>query len=159
MRSVNYNGYQVFENGTVIGKRFNKALKTGIFGHGYELIIIHCLGKRKTIILHRLIAELFIPNPEKKPCINHKNGIKTDNRVENLEWVTYKENSIHANKNGFARDSGVKVIQLDLENNKIAEFKSMHEAQRITGINDSSICVSVNNDMKIAGGYKWRRKI
>ena len=114
MKSINYLGYEVFENGEVYSKRLNKVLKPGIFGHGYELICIHYLGKRKTLNLHRLIAKLFIPNPDNKPCINHKNGIKTDNRVENLEWCTYSENMVHATKNGLSRYSKVKIIHSDL---------------------------------------------
>lgn len=70
----------------------------GRTSHGYRLLRI--INGRNDYI-HRFVAEAFIPNPEKKKCINHKNGIKDDNRVENIEWATHSENNEHAYRTGL----------------------------------------------------------
>jgi hypothetical protein len=68
----------------------------------WTVILVGRDGKTAFQTAHRLVATLFIPNLDNKPCINHKNGIKTYNRVENLEWVTRKENVLHAYRTGLA---------------------------------------------------------
>lgn len=64
--------------------------------NGYLKAVLKKKPRLIQILLHRIVAQAFIPNPENKPCVNHINGIKTDNRVENLEWVTHKENERHS---------------------------------------------------------------
>ena len=76
-------------------------MKTRLNQKGYPQVGIVLEKKYKHKSIHRLVAEAFIPNPENKPCINHINGIKNDNRIENLEWCTYYENNIHAVKTGL----------------------------------------------------------
>lgn len=68
---------------------------------GYCMAYLYRNGDREAVLVHRLVAIAFIPNPDNKPFINHKNGIKDDNRVENLEWCTSSENVRHALNKGL----------------------------------------------------------
>jgi hypothetical protein len=70
--------------------------------HGYKQVGLSKSGMQKTFGVHRIVAQTFIPNPNRYLCVNHKNGVKTDNSVNNLEWCTHSQNSRHAIKNGLS---------------------------------------------------------
>lgn len=96
-----FSKYYITESGSVIGPR-GHALATGVTSDGYHLIPLYDDdGNQKTFSLHRLVALTFIPNDEGKEQVNHINGDKSDNRVENLEWCTKAENMRHAVDNGL----------------------------------------------------------
>ena len=88
--------YLINEFGQVFSSKTNKLLKYHKHGIGYISVCIKRDNKFRHYSIHRLLAETFLPNPESKPCVNHKNGIKSDNRLENLEWSTYSQNNKHA---------------------------------------------------------------
>lgn len=77
---------------TVFSLHRNEWKKPQLYKNGYYFVSLYNNGENKIFLLHRLIAEAFIPNPENKPCIDHINGDKSDNRIENLRWCTYQEN-------------------------------------------------------------------
>ena len=98
MRKGNYKGYTVFEDGRVIGVK-GKFLKPGLSSNGYYTVCICEKDKKESVPVHRLVAKLFVPNPENKPWINHIDSDRTNNHASNLEWCTAKENAIHMAEN------------------------------------------------------------
>lgn len=86
-----------------LDNRKGRILKPSIDRYGYEKIVLTKDGKRKTYTVHRLVAMAFIPNHERKPTVNHKNGIKNDNRAVNLEWAHHSEQKAHSIQFGLCQ--------------------------------------------------------
>lgn len=136
--------------------RDGKMLKPQIGVSGYVRVHIRSrtMGINRNVLVHRIVAKAFIPNPENKAQVNHINGDKTDNRVENLEWVTSSENNLHKFKTlGFHVYNEKKVVCLDTGE----LFPSTAEAGRAKKISCMSIagCCRGDRSRKTAGGYHW----
>jgi hypothetical protein len=160
--------YIIHSTGKVFSVKSNKFLSQHKCNSGYYQICLCSNGKAKNVMVHRLVAIYFIPNPENKPCVNHKDGNKLNNDVLNLEWCTYRENSVHAQITGLSKkppslkgkfgkdhNRSILVKQFDLNGNLIAEYNGLSEAYRNTSILVSSISYAAKHNTSLKG-YKWR---
>ena len=160
--------YEANDDG-LIRNKITKELKNQ--WHDPDGYLLVNLGQ-KLYRSHRIIALTFIPNPENKNQVNHKNFIKDDNRVKNLEWVTSQENVKHAYSNHHrdkvvknwakkvqhlgAEAKKTKVAQYDLNDNLIAVYNSQREASEAVKISRSCITSCVTGKRKTAAGFKWK---
>lgn len=114
-----YEDYEVSSLGNIRNKHTKKILS--LFDKnrmGYFRVCLYKDHKKKRFLVHRLVAEAFISNPNNKPQVNHKDGNKQNNRLENLEWATNSENQLHSyhvlkNKTGFAYGFGVPSFKIN----------------------------------------------
>lgn len=161
-----YPNYYISSFGRVksfVKNKEGKIVKQWFHGKGYLQVGVTLKNKRITIKTHRLVCLVFNPFNNGKKCINHKNGIKTDNTIENLEWCTNEENIRHAYSLGLCpvgqnHPRARSVMQFDLNGNLIMEFTHIKEATKITGIGTSSIVACCIGDSKMAGKFKWKYK-
>ena len=123
----------------------------------YKFVGLIINGKQKRMRVHRMVALTFIDNPDNKPYVNHINGNRSDNNVENLEWVTPSENTQHAVNTGLFKSGRTRaVIQYNLNGEKMATFESATEAARQTGGSQSKITMCCRRQRDSANDYQWR---
>ena len=129
-------------------------LKAFACGSGYQEVILRNNGKRKPKLIHRMVAEAFVPNPAGKGEVNHKDGNKDNNEHSNLEWVTPKENIKHAYDVLEHKRLGRKVLCVETKE----VFDSLKDAADKKGLQLSLIWKCCNGKQHTTGGYHWAYK-
>lgn len=173
---IGYPYYSVDTDGNVFSHKSNKYLTSVRTKDGYDFVNLCVNGKMHIYKKHRLVALAFIPNPDNKPCIDHINGDRTDNRVCNLRWCTCKENSnnpitrmrLSESKKGKSHPmfgilgknnpKSKVVLQYTKDGEFVAEYYGVAEAQRLTNICRNNITACCRGKRKSAGGYIWAYK-
>lgn len=148
--------YKISSDGKVISA--NGIRGTEISKNGYERITLWKKGKGKHYSIHRLVAAAFIPNPNHYDFVNHKDGNKLNNNVDNLEWCNLSQNVQHAYKTGLTHHATTKVIQYTKDFVKVREWDSIKEACESLGLTHSNICTVCKDktNRRFCGGYIWR---
>ena len=180
--------YEISNLGRVKSLNYKKTGKEKILknvenNYGYLMVGLTKNGKQKLFLVHRLVAEAFIPNPENKPCIDHINTIRTKNYVWNLRWVTHEENSnnpltknkmsenhreqirennhmygkhhTEESKRKMSKANSKPVVQINPNTNEVKVWESATVAERIMGFSQSKINECCRGKRKSHKGYKW----
>lgn len=174
--------YEVSNFGNVRSK--NRSMEKATFkgkqlcpvevGRGYLRVVLSKNGVISRKLVHRLVAEAFVENPRNVDYVNHVDGNKKNNRAENLEWCTAKENTNHANSNGLInhktrknidqakrnvqkayKDRITAVVQYDKMGRFINKYKSIKQAEKESGVDRRRIGECVRGKRKYAGDYIW----
>jgi hypothetical protein len=136
-----YYGYRVYPTGQILSAKSRRFLKESTSG-AYKKYNLCINGKSFNINTHRLLAELYIPNPENKEQVNHIDGNKHNNLLENLEWVTRSENGKHSFKNGLQKVTRPTKKVIDLDG---TIYESAKEAASKLGYNHKTLCNMLNH--------------
>ena len=145
-------------------KRYNiikvkEKITQGTINGGYRRICLTKNKVEKNKHIHKLVAEAFIPNPNNYSYVNHIDGNKQNNYIDNLEWCTLYQNNTHAYKTGLRKSTDITpILQYDLEGNFIREYKSINEESKETNLDIRHISRNINGIGKQIGGYKFVKK-
>lgn len=149
--------YSISDDGVIKNILTNRILKQQKTKDYYYAVAIFINGKQKHCRVHRLVAQAFIPNPNNKPYVNHKNGDRGDNRVENLEWCTPSENTQHAVNTGLLTPRNERsVVQYSLDGQLIKIFDSITQAAQETNSLTEKIIMCCQKERLTHNGYQWR---
>lgn len=160
---IGYEGeYQISNLGRVWSLKRNRFLLPDITGRGYYKVCLCKSNIKKGCCVHKYVAKHFIPNPENKPCVNHKDGNKLNNHIDNLEWCTVKENCQHAWRIGLQKDVGqIKAMTLFNKTKRVFNgvmvldtksgiiYNTIKEASLKTGLSERFISTNISGVTKV----------
>ena len=158
-----YPTHEVSNLGNIRSKKTKRIRKLWKDRDGYYQLNIYN-ARHNYIKVHRLVAQAFVPNPLNKPQVNHINGIKTDNRVENLEWCSCKENIQHAHRLGIANTKHLEKFYKSISK-EVAQIKdgkviniypSLAAAAKSVGVDASSISYACKRETRTIKGFQWK---
>ena len=151
--------YQISDTGEVMNVRTNRIMRAAKQSRGYLNVVLSKNGEKETFLIHRLVAEAFIPNPENKPEVNHKSENKQDNRVENLEWIWHKDNINYGTHNKRMIEKLSKpVLQFSKTGEFIKEWSSLIKIHRELGYDCGNISKCCKGKLKSAYSFIWKYK-
>lgn len=158
------NKYEISDTG-LVRRVDNQRQLTGCITSGYRSVkLTFENSEQRRFYVHRLVAEHFIdnPDPKNKTIVNHKDGNKLNNNVDNLEWVSPRENNLHYYREIKEKTNSKKVfqksipvIQYDLHHNKLAEYPSLSQAKKATGVSVVQIARAIHGEVQQANGFIW----
>lgn len=154
-----YDCYAVSNMGNVKNLRTGKVLNPSIRPDGYKSVLLSRDGKKMSIRVHQLVAQYFLEKEDDKTDINHENGIKHDNRAENLEWCTKKENMQHAHDNGLMtfKYANKDILVYDYETSEhLFTFQSVKQCVKFLGLNPSPIYRVLKGRNNHHHGYSFK---
>lgn len=164
--------YSITESGEVYSHDYQNTGKLGIKSTraiytGYVYVDFSVNQKTRSMRLHRLVALTYLPNPENKPHVNHKDGNKLNNHVDNLEWVTRSENMRHAfdvlkmrpgwlGKKGKHHCQSKRIEKISDSGVLLSTYDSVREAAKASGIHASTIAQRARGELRQVDGYSWK---
>lgn len=147
--------YQITRDGKIRNVTNGNKLLGNVNSHGYVVVSLTKNGRKKDCKVHRLLALTFLPNPNDYDCINHKNGNKLDNRLQNLEWCTKGYNNRHAREVLGVNTEERPVCQLTLSGDFVALWVNEAQAARCLGISPVCIASCCEGRANTAAGFRW----
>lgn len=155
--------YQVSNFGRIKRVTTGRILKGDKNNDGYLRVKLYKNNTKSNKSIHRLVAEAFIPNPENKPQVNHVNEDKTNNSLDNLEWMTAKENINHGTRNkrvskAISKSNSIPIIATNIKNGESTEFYGISECGRQLGLHQQNISKVLAGTRRHTGGYTFKYK-